>query len=85
MPKFEDRRSLILLFTLILPLIGCSGDNPGGNNEKTLIQTTNSDDLPRVGLVDMQRLSDSLGISQQLAEKREDLQQEWRQEKHHIF
>ena len=32
---------------------------------------------PRIGIVDMQRLSDALGISQQMADKRSKLQSNW--------
>ena len=73
-------RDLALPFLGMLVLFGC-GETPSSSptmkSSVTPEQRTAS--APRVGIVDMQRLSEALGISRQMAEKRKKLQQNWEQ------
>ena len=66
-----------LLFMLVM-LFGC-GESQNSLKEVEVSSASDqqSDSSPRVGIVDMQRLSEALGISRQMAEKRSKLQENW--------
>ena len=66
-----------LLFLAVV-LFGCveSQDSPEKVDDPAA-SDQESDSSPRVGIVDMQRLSEALGISRQMAEKRLKLQENW--------
>ena len=66
-----------LLFVVVV-LFGCGKSQD--SEEKVDVPAASdqrSDSSPRVGIVDMQRLSEALGISRQMAEKRRKLQENW--------
>ena len=66
-----------LLFGMVI-LFGCGESQIESKNiEVSSASEQRLDSSPRVGIVDMQRLSESLGISRQMAEKRQKLQQNW--------
>ena len=66
-----------LLFVVVM-LFGC-GESQNSLKEVEVSSASDqqSDSSPRVGIVDMQRLSEALGISRQMAEKRSKLQENW--------
>ena len=59
-----------LLFVVVV-LFGCGkSQDSAGKVDNSAASERRSDSSPRVGIVDMQRLSEALGISRQMAEKR---------------
>lgn len=67
----------IFLASSLAMCVGCKDDAKGKNSVGTTTAELVQQSQPRVGLVDMQRLSESLGISNQLDQKRQKLQQAW--------
>ena len=69
----------MILLTAAIFQFGCAGDIPSEQNGALPMLKPQPQDQPRVGLVDMQRLSDAFGISEQLSQKRQKLQEAWNQ------
>ena len=63
----------------MLFLVGCGKTPPLSTTNGPVASDRQTESPPRVGIIDMQRLSKALGISHQMAEKRNKLQKNWEQ------
>ena len=78
MSRVPNFRKITCIMFAVLVVLGCEGRQ----QSSTVVGVSSASDQrmessPRIGIVDMQRLSDALGISRQMADERIKLQKNW--------